>query len=185
MHSLEAFGLSGKYLGGEGVGVLRPVSVDLLLRCPRAVAGEITLMPLLQRLPVSIDPTESNDDAEEMEDDLEKAKGEDVADESESFKVSGLDVIEHDKDVRLDNIVDLAAHCDKVFSPLDLPVHFFVRNVMSSVVHLCSWLNCAAAAAELIALPDPNLTAGVLSGEMFDIADSRVEEGGKDLYVEF
>lgn len=137
-NSFEALGLSVKYLGGDGVGVLSPVSL-VLGRCPGRAAGEMTREVLLHRLPLSKEPTESNDDAEDMDDDLENANGEDVVDESESFMVSGLDVIEQDKEERLLNIVHRTADDGgRAFSPLDFTGHFLDKKAISSVVHLCN-----------------------------------------------
>ena len=106
------------------------------------MAGEITWEVLLHRLLASREPTESKDDAEDMDDDLEKANGEDDVDESESFRVSGLDVIEQDKEERRvdeEHMADRTADDSRrAFSPPDLAKHFFDKSVRSSVVYLCN-----------------------------------------------
>lgn len=131
-NSFEAFGLSGRYLGGDGVGVSSPVSFESL-ECDEAVTDGRPRDVLVHRLAPSREPTESKDDAEDIDDDLEKANGDDVADESESFIVSGLEVIEQDKDDRRVNIVDRMA--DDAGRG---PGHLLDKKAISSVVHLCN-----------------------------------------------
>lgn len=125
----------------------------VLLFCTGRVAGVTTRFS--PRLVASNEVTESKDDAEDTEEDLENANGEEVVEVSESFRVSGLDVIEEDSD---EHLVMLGRTDSIDLSPPGLIGRFLGKND-TFVVQFCSWLICAVAA--IMELPGPGLTAGV------------------------
>jgi hypothetical protein len=104
------------------------------------VVGDLVSEYLLHCFVESTETTNSKEEAEDIDEDLENANGEEEVEEvdveeSESLRVSGLDVIEQDKDVLFVSIVDLIAEqCVRAFSAL----RFLDTKAISSVVHLCN-----------------------------------------------
>ena len=136
--------------------MLSPAALVLLF-CVGRVAGVTTRFS--PRLVASDEVIESKDDAEDTEEDLENAKGEEVVEVSESFSVSGLDVMEEDSDEHLVMLGRTEGAGSIDFSPPGLVKRFLVDNNATFVVQFCNWFMCAVAA--IMEFPGPGLTAGV------------------------
>ena len=104
--SLDARGLKVRYFGGDGVDVSSPGSSEALLSAEELRLDVLEHMPSFPcnfircLLVYGGGGNESIEDADEIDEDLEKPNGEEEVEESESLMVSGLDVIEHDSDER-------------------------------------------------------------------------------------
>lgn len=102
----------------------------MLLFCTGRAAGITTRESFSLRLAASNETTESKDDAEDTEEDLENANGEDVMELSESFNISGLDVIEEDSDELLVMLGRTEGADSIAFSPPSLIEHFLGKRCL-------------------------------------------------------
>jgi len=103
----------------------------VLLFCTGRGAGDTTRKRFSLRLATSNETIESKDDAEDTEEDLEKGNGDEVV-ESESLSVSGLDVIEEDREELL-----------VMLGWTEAPPSLFLGKI--AIQFFCNWLIWAVA----------------------------------------